>query len=115
MLGKVYNRFVQSIKDATTVVLLQDGVSQDDVKFYTEIADVQFDDKEQIKTFKFVKPIHMHLFQMTMDLFIAVAKLEECYCTSFNNKSICMQPFVVFCSSVVFAKYLVGRLREVAE
>jgi hypothetical protein len=114
VLGKVYDRFVQLIREASFVVMLQDGVSREDVQFYTEIDSLQCDDRSRLSAQWFKKPIKIHPIQYTTEMFTALLNLENCYRRSFDH-GVCTQPFMVFCSSVTYAEFLLERLQSVAQ
>jgi hypothetical protein len=96
------------------VMLLQDGVSQPDVQFYTEIDNVDCVDRRDVSALCMRKPISIHPIRFTTKYYIAVANLEKCYEDSLDDDYACLHPFMVFCSSVVFAEFLVHRLQAKA-
>jgi hypothetical protein len=113
VLGKVYDRFVQLIREATFVVMLQDGVSREDVQFFTKIDNLQCDDWRHVSALWFKKPIVIHPVLYTTDVMAALQNLQMCYQALFVG-GVCKRPFMVFCSSVVYAEFLVGRLWGIA-
>jgi hypothetical protein len=113
ILAKVYDRFVQLIREAKFVVMLQDGISREDVQFYTEIDQLQCDDRSVVSAVWFKKPIVIHPVQYTTRMFLALQNLITCYEQSFVD-GVCRRPFMVFCSSLKFAEFLFDQLRGVA-
>lgn len=97
------------------VTMLQDGVSRDDVQFYTEIDAVDCEDRRHVNAMQFRKPVQVHPIRYTLDEWAAVANLKKCYREAFDDRGDCRGPFVVFCSAVCFAKFLVEVLRREAE
>jgi hypothetical protein len=114
VLGRVYDRLVQLIREASFVVMLQDGVSREDVQFYTKIDSLQCDNRSRLSAQWFKKPIKIHPIQYTTEMFTALLNLENCYRRSFDH-GVCTQPFMVFCSPVTYAEFLLERLQSVAQ
>ena len=120
VLGKAYGRFVSLMKNAMFVTMLQDTISVEDVRFCTEVADVQYDDTTKVGSFRFVKPTRMHPIQYTTDYRRAMLNLEKCYNKSFEDEAGVSQeqsvhPYMVFCSSVQYAGFVVCWLRAMAK
>jgi hypothetical protein len=113
VLGKVFERFVNLIKNASFVVMCQDGISRDDVQFYTELDDTNCDDRARVSALWFKKPIVIHPIRFTTDHVVALLKLQEKYKGSFRG-GICVHPFMVFCSHKTYAEYIVEMLQECA-
>ena len=113
VLGSVYNRFVQLIKNAEFVCMLQDGVSHEDIQFYTNLENEQCDNRVVMNAIKFVKPVEIHPIKYTTDCFAAMDAMVQKYKNSVHN-GICHQPFMVFCSSKRFASYITEYLKQVA-
>jgi hypothetical protein len=111
-LERVYNRHRNLVRRAKNVLLMQDGVSAEDVQFYTEESGITAGDRTYIAASKFIKPNHMHPIEATDDQWKALANLVECYELSFDDRGRCQRPFMVFCSSQTFADFLVELLKE---
>ena len=118
MLDRIYDRFVPLVRDASLVVMCQDGVSLPDVQFYTEVDSVQAVDRTQVACLKFEKPLQIHPIHVTDDKEDATRNLLQCYGESFtqdqNGFWRCVRPFMVFCSQANYAEYLVEKLKEIA-
>jgi hypothetical protein len=114
VLWPVYHRFVRLIQDAENVIMMQDVVTQKDVDFYTQLDDVDAEDRTCVKALRFVKPTVIHPIKYTTKLYFALSNLKRCFLESYDQNGVCKQPFMVFCSRVSFAEYLVHFLRELA-
>ena len=120
MLDRIYESFQFFIRDASMVVMCQDGVSVNDVQFYTEIVGVQALDRESVACYNFKKPLVVHPIYYTQDRFDATRNLFHCYRNVFAQDDAtgnwsCVRPFMVFCSQVNYAEFLVEQLREIAK
>jgi len=118
ILRPAYNRFVQLIKGVSTVVLLQDGISRDDVQFYTDIDGVDCDDRNQILATQFIKPRRIHPIKYSQNFIAATHMMVQSYSHSFRRNIDgvyeCTQPFMVFCSSLYLATFLTKLLQRTA-
>lgn len=118
VLYPVWQRFVSLIRDAGTVVMLQDGISRDDVQFYTDIDGVDCDDRSKVLSTLFKKPRVIHPIKYTDSFESAFYMMVTCYCASFkyvDGSVQCTQPFIVFCSSLSIAEFIVTVLKETAK
>ena len=85
MLDSIYARFVPLIREASLVVMCQDGVSLPDVQLYTEVDCVQADNRENVACVKFEKPLVVHPIYWTDDLHNATRNLLQCYRNAFSR------------------------------
>jgi hypothetical protein len=106
--------FARLVREAEFVVMMQDGVSRDDVQFYTELDIVDCEDADKVNSLQFVKLILVHPVRYTVVLDAAMLNLKRCYVESFQG-GVCMQPFIVYCASVVYAEFVVHFLRGLPE
>ena len=67
------------IKNATLVVMCQDGISLDDIQFFTEFNDDEATNRNNIYAKKFIKPIVLHPIKWTEDLCTASRNMFMCY------------------------------------
>lgn len=102
------------MRDASFVVMLQADVSCDDVQFYTEMGHVECENRQHVSALSFRKPVRIHPILFTTNVCTAVIKMLECYANSIDDNE-CMHPFMVFCSSVKFAEFLVSELQKKQE
>jgi Origin of replication binding protein len=117
----VYDWFKTYVETARGVILLQDGISTDDVRFYSEMCKPPIDpvDREHVFCVEFKKPIIIHPIQMTVNYNDALINLVNCYKKSLEGVvsdgfRSCEHPFMVFCTSCVMAEFIVTILREEA-
>ena len=115
ILYPVWQRFVDLLKDAGTVVMLQDGISRDDVQFYTDIDGVDCDDRSNVVCTQLKKPRVIHPIKYTDSFKTAFHMMVKCYTSAFeevDGSVKCTQPFIVFCSSLSVAEFIVTVLKE---
>jgi hypothetical protein len=110
VLGKVFDRFVRLIRGAKFVVMLQDGVSRDDVQFYTELDGVDCEDRSRVSALSFKKPVVIHPIKFSTEHDVALWQVVKSYRESIDGGT-CLHPFMVFCSSVHYAEFLVETLK----
>lgn len=116
----IYNQFVGLLRAAKFVVMCQDGVSERDIQFCTEVDAVSADDRTHVSCIRFVKPTRIHPIKWTTKKEDALYNMLECYKKSFKkaddntNTWVCTRPFMVFCSQASYASYLVETLRAMA-
>ena len=115
VLGQVYERFVRLVREASFVVMLQDGISRDDVQFYMELDNMHCEDRARLSAMCFKKPIEVHPIRYTTNSEIAVANMIRSYESSVDRDGNCKHPFMVFCSQATYAEFLTTLLREKAE
>lgn len=116
VLSKVYDRFCRFIREAKFVAMCQDGVSREDVQFVTDICGVDADDRARVGSYSFNCPIEIHPIQYTTKWEDAVLTTRRCYSDGFQEGSDGHQrPFMVFCSSVIFAEFMLQLLKTDAE
>lgn len=113
VLGRVFDKFVMLIRAAKFVALLQDGISRDDIQFYTELCSVDAEDRTQVNALKFTKPTLIHPLQYTTQFETAVDCCIRAYENSIDNK-VCLHPFMVFCNTVQNAIFLMSQLQDAA-
>ena len=122
ILCPVYKRFVDLIRSAGTVVLLQDGKTREDVQFYTDLDGVDCEDRDKVFATQLIKPRVIHPIKYTDNCFAAVHQMVNCYKNGFvvsgdgdvDDVVKSRQPFMVFSSSLVMAEFLVLTLRTAA-
>jgi hypothetical protein len=110
-------------RNARNVIMLQEGISLEDVRFYTEADDVAPDDRGRVSASAFLKPICIHPIQWTYDMRTAIGKLVEEYKASFEDHigeggvvtKVCTQPIMVFCSKASVCERIVVMLIQAAE
>ena len=112
MLTGIYERFVHLVKAAQFVVMLQDGISLEDVKFYTEVCSLSPTDRQHVSGTSFLKPVHIHPITYTTNVWAAVHNLITAFRTAFDNEGTCVRPFMVFCNQVNFCEFLLLLLRS---
>jgi hypothetical protein len=117
----VYNWFTQFVNKAKTVILLQDCISTEDVRFYTAMLKNPVDpvDRHHVYALQFQKPVVIHPIQMTTNYIDALVNLISCYRQSLSEQEAdgrrqCEHPFMVFCTSCVIAEFIVTILKEEA-
>ena len=118
ILYPVWQRFVKLVKEAGTVVMLQDGISKDDVQFYTDIDGIDYDDRSNIVCTQLRKPRVIHPIKYTDSFEIAFATMIKYYTSAFedvNGTAECTQPFIVFCSSLSLAEFIITAVKETAK
>ena len=113
VLCQIYDRFASLIRGAEFVCMMQDGISREDIQFYTELNDVQCEDRSVLSATQLLKPTVIHPIKYTSNSYNAMIELCHCYRDSFHNGT-CQQPFMVFCSSVHHAQYIVDTLKNAA-
>ena len=104
--------------------MLQDGISRDDVQFYTDIDQIDCDDRNHVIATRLIKPRVIHPIKYCENLYAAVHQMVVCYKNGFENGPATLpdssqgpkssQPFMVFSSSLVMAEFLVIVLKEAA-
>ena len=114
-LTRIYDRFVNLVKDAKFVVMVQDGISPEDVRFYMEICGISPTNREQVAGVSFEKPVHIHPITYTTDVWNAVHNLVEALRNAYNDEGTCIRPFMVFCNQVNFCEFLVKLLMATAK
>ena len=114
-LTKIYDRFIHLVKDTKFIVMLQDGISLEDIRFYMEVCGVSPMDDAQVAGMLFEKPVHIHPITYTMDVWCAVHNLVKALRNAYDNAGTCVCPFMVFCNQVNFCEFLIKLLRAQAE
>ena len=134
---ELYGRLKTLQKGAKNVVMLQDGITRNDIQFYTEAEGIECDNRLMVSGHCFLKPIKIHPLSYTNDHLVALGNLVVCYKKAFEvevelelelglesaalervngspfNK--CLHPFMVFCSNVAMARTILAILRKAAE
>lgn len=118
----IYKVFTRLISSADHVVMLQDGITRDDVQFHTDIENIDCEDRSHVSAFCFNKPVHIHPLKFTTDLYVALGNLLKCYsdaCIADGDIAEGMftqvrHPFMVLCNSAVLAEFIVTQLRAEA-
>jgi hypothetical protein len=59
-LRECYDALKRIQRNAKNVIMLQEGISVEDVRFYTEAEDIAPDDRGQVNASAFLKPIEIH-------------------------------------------------------
>jgi Origin of replication binding protein len=118
---EVYDWFKTYMERANGVILLQDGISTEDVRFFSEMCKPAIDpmDRQHVHCIEFKKPIVIHPIQMTLIYNDALINLVTCYKKSLGTLvtkgyRASEHPFMVFCTSCVMAEFIVTILREEA-
>jgi hypothetical protein len=105
-------------KRSKNVVLLQEGITMEDVQFFTEAENIDCDNRNKVSPCCFVKPIEIHPIEYTTDHSAAVANLVEQYKLSFEMTDtglVCKYPCMVFCSNAKMCEILVRLLSKTAD
>jgi hypothetical protein len=114
ILPAVYKAYRRVLQTADNVIMLQDGLTRNDIQFHTEIDNVDCEDRSKVSAYSFEKPVEIHPLQCTTDFYMALQNLRECYRTACKDKTM-EHPFMVMCNSAVVAEFLVCQLRETAK
>jgi hypothetical protein len=107
-------------KNAQNVIMLQEGISLEDVRFYTEAEDIAPDDRGHVNASCFLKPIEIHPIRWTSDLPSAYGVLVKEFKESFEASGVdgltqvCKHPFMVFCSNASVCETIVVMLKNAA-
>jgi hypothetical protein len=111
----VYERICEIIREAEFVVMMQDGITGQDVEFYTSMDHVSHDDRARVSSLCLKIPTEIHPIKYTHDQQLALKNLLDCYRQAFENGATeATQPFMVFCSTCQYAQFLVEMLRKEA-
>jgi hypothetical protein len=81
----LYRRLVKLQKGAKNVIMLQDGITRNDIQFYTEAEGVECDNREHVSGYCFLKPIEIHPLSYTTNHLVAIGNLVECYKSAFDT------------------------------
>jgi hypothetical protein len=124
---ELYGRLKDLQKGAKNVIMLQDGITRNDIQFYTEAEGIECDNRIMVSGHCFLKPIKIHPLSYTNDHLVALGNLVVCYKKAFEPESAeleldngsrfakCLHPFMVFCSNVGMARTILAILRKAAE
>jgi hypothetical protein len=110
----VYNSFKYLLTNAQHVVMLQDGITENNVQFYTSFVGIEALDRRYVHGCCFQKPVEIHPIKMTLDFHPAVVNMLKCYKNSIQPGGACLHPFMVFCNSAVLAEFFCRLLRTTA-
>ena len=105
-LTQIYERFGRLIDKAQNVVMLQDGITIEDVRFYTEVCGVAPTNRDRVSGVSFIKPVHIHPITYTTDVWASVHMLVKEFKNAYNAEGTCVRPFMIFCNQVNFCKFL---------
>jgi hypothetical protein len=115
---KVLNPVLQNMRrlvaSAKLVVLAQDEFSCDDVGFYTIPKSVDPEDRNYIFARQFTKQVVHHPVEYTEKIEDAISNLINVYRRGMDGGVVMTAPFVVYCSAVKTAEYIVTILRYLA-
>ena len=100
------------VQSAKLVVLAQDEFSCSDVGFYTIPMSIDPKGWTVIFTRKFVKKVMHHLVAYAIHYKVALSNLLVAYAQGMDAGGIMTAPFVVFCSSVKTAEYVIAQSRQ---
>jgi Origin of replication binding protein len=104
----VYNSFKYLLTKTQRVVMLQDGITENDVQFYTSVVGIEALNRRYVHGCCFQKPVEIHPIQMTLDFHPAVVNMLKCYKNSIQPGGACLHVFRVFCNSAVLAELFVA-------
>jgi hypothetical protein len=113
-LEAIYNKFKGILRDAKSVIMLQEGVSKEDAQFFTEIDNVDCESRLKVHAIHFKRPSHIHPIKVTSEFYFALFNLKKHYRDSITNGGGCENPFMVFVNSCAMAEFLVHVLRAEA-
>ena len=91
--------------------MMQDGISIEDISFYTECDGTNATDRSLVSACLFTKPIVLHPIKYTTDIYVVAHKMLQFYKQSVSSGS-CVYPFIVFCTKVSFAEFIVDELKK---
>jgi hypothetical protein len=114
VLNPVLQNMRQLVASAKLVVLAQDEFSCDDVGFYTIPKSVDPEDRNYIFARQFTKQVVHHPVEYTEKIEDAISNLINAYRRGMDGGVVMTAPFVVYCSAVKTAEYIVTILRYLA-
>jgi hypothetical protein len=115
---EAYQRLVSLQQKAKNVILLQDGITLEDVQFFAEADEWDCESRDKVSAYCFAKPVEIHPIVYTNDHEAAIGNMLTKYRGSFqrNKDGVveCCDPFMVFCSNASMCESLVRALKLVA-
>ncbi len=105
----VWDKFVDIITSAENVIMAQEGITENDIAFVTNMCGVSSQDRTRVRALCFKKPLVLHPIKFTNDQNTALFHLVREF-----KKRICVDtpdPFVLYVSSVGVAEALTHYFR----
>ena len=112
VVSDVWNAYLRLMRNCKHVVLAQDFVSEKDVEFYLAPAGRDWMTRIDVSAFRFKRNRYIHPVTYTNCFAVAVMELQESYVSSFDDSGNCIEPFLVFCTTVPQAKFLIVILHD---
>jgi len=135
-LGPSFLRFKKLLNEASLVVIMQDRISLEDVRFVTSLCGVDAEDRQKVRMLKLEKPRSMHPIKYTTEFDVALLMIKKHYIDSLKmlyhptneNEDITVNnftadtpkykqsvaPFVIFCTAKKTAVFLVYLMKQYA-
>ena len=97
---QTYKHLKKLVRKARHVIMMEDGLTRDDVKFYTEMDDIEPEDRRHVTAQQLVKPVVIHPIEWTDNMYTALrAMMKRFEPSCFTEDGRLENPFMVFCSS----------------
>lgn len=121
VLARAYQRFATLIQNAKLVVMLQHGITREDVRFYSVIDNIDPEDRRRTIAMKFEKPYKSHPIKFMSELPELVVVMLRNYKKSIisaedgSDRKVCNRPFIVYSSTASFAEFICYILKKAAK